>query len=277
MNAMNITFYGVRGTIPYSFPKAIKFGSNTACVHCETKNEHIILDAGSGIYPLGKKINDDKPIYIFLSHFHWDHILGLNLFDPFFQEGKQIFIVSPNKRRMQNYFKTFFDGVRFPVPLSAVASPPKFLSFDQVKLRGFKIDTFENQHPEPTYSIRIKHISSKKSFCYCTDNELGVLKKNSSSYLKFIKFCENADLGVFDAQYTDEEYKTKGGWGHSSVSDVLNLSKEASVKHTLFFHHDPLRPDHEMSQIVTQIQEWGKDHFPEAIYDCARERTSFSL
>ena len=277
---MIVTLWGVRGSLPFSSKLHIQYGSNTSCVSLSSiENRILIFDAGTGLYGFGNTLlDDDSDIYILISHLHWDHIQALPFFKPFYQQNRRIFIVSQNPEETSRYIHDQMDGVRFPLRYSDLVSPPIYLDFDvfnQWRSEGIDVSTQWNNHPGKTISYKVVH--NKKSFVYCTDNELPYPYNTNSDKTMMSRFCEKADLVVHDSQYVHDDYPEKKGWGHSVVDSVLEMALLGSVKQIVLFHHDPDRTDAELGAVEAYCQKWIKTSQCSLLCTCAQEGHQFTL
>jgi len=273
---VKIKFWGVRGSIPTPGVKFVKYGGNTSCVEMLLPNDIVfIFDAGTGIRELGNSLlknGKKQKVYIFLSHFHWDHIQGLPFFMPSYQEGNEINILGMNTKetRLDKIISNQMESVYFPIRLRSLKAKIKFqiLTEGQFNIGNAKIDTMYTNHPGMSmgYVITI----GKTKIGYFTDNEIvpiplwsddtSGLKYQLNMTTKMLTLLNNADLLIHDAQYTMEEYKNRVGWGHSSIPEVVSLAMEAKVKRLALFHHDPDRFDDNMDILVANCKEVLNDY-----------------
>ncbi|WP_020588327.1 MBL fold metallo-hydrolase [Desulfobacter curvatus] len=252
--------FSIRGT----------FGSNTSCVQVEgeDKKQIIICDSGTGIRDLGTylatAINRDGPqnfaIHIFISHLHWDHISGFPFFIPAFMEGCTInFYGYHDKLEESMTFQQNFTN--FPVPLSAMGADITFkvLEIDQTyEIGGFSIKGIKQNHPGDAFGFRFEQ--NHKAFVYSTDSE-HYDDVDRDDY-PFVKFFNNADLVVFDAQYKFAETLTcKKDWGHSSSIIGIELALRSGVKRLCLFHNDPASCDENLEQHAMDAQKYAR-HCP---------------
>jgi len=266
---IKVKFWGVRGSVPTPGVKYIKYGGNTPCVEVQLPNNQLfIFDAGTGIRELGNvlcKGEDKLKIHIFLSHFHWDHIQGLPFFMPSYIKGNEIVILGMDlqEARLDKIIFNQMESIYFPVKLQSLAAHIQFqiLTDGSNVIEEVKVDTMYINHPGQAMGYVITF--GKTKICYFTDNELVPtwvtnafkLKYRTDMREKALKLISGADLFIHDAQYTDEEYKTKVGWGHSSLTEVLRLAKEGRVKRLALFHHDPDHFDEQIDVLVANCKE----------------------
>ncbi len=257
-----IKFWGTRGSNPVSGTEYIRFGGNTSCLEVRNENDLIILDAGTGIRPLGISLEHSKPknIHILFSHTHWDHIVGFPFFLPLYDPNCNVHIWTPIgfEKTARELFTQMLAYSYFPVRLDDIQAT---LSFKEMKegepfeIGKFKINTHYAFHPGATLCFKIS--TANKTFGYITDNEIlmgyhghpGAIKKSDpllAPYLSQINFFKDCDFLIHEAQYTPKEYQTKVGWGHSSISNAAILLKMAAVSEWIVTHHDPQHSDSDL-------------------------------
>ncbi|MBU0711324.1 MBL fold metallo-hydrolase [bacterium] len=246
-------------------------GGNTSCIEIRADNQLIIFDMGSGLKNLGNHIvkHDQKSegldIHIFLSHTHWDHILGFPFFTPAFFPNNTIHFYSghPNlKERLEIQQDFRF----FPVALHHMGAQKKFTQLkhnSSINIGNVKISNFPLYHPGGSFGFRVDY--GEKSFVYATDSEYKDLSKNNIK--KHLEFFNNADLLVFDAQYTFEEAIHKEDWGHSSALVGIDFSVQANVKRLALFHHEPERDDFEIDNILKKSIDYRNINYPDKKFE----------
>ena len=247
---MQITFWGVRGSIPTPGPDTIAIGGNTSCVEVRAGKSLLVFDGGTGLRLLGKKLVKEMPItaHIFFSHVHWDHIQGFPFFDPAFVKGNTIHLYGGNNvsRTLEETLAGQMDHPSFPVHLTDMGAKMTFndLAEGQVlQIDDVKISTARGNHPNGVWIYRVDH--GGKSIVYATDTEH--YKELDPALLKV---AQGVDVLIYDSQYTPEEYTgsagtggPKVGWGHSTFDEAAKLAQAAKAKKLVLFHHDPLQND----------------------------------
>ncbi len=250
---MQITFYGVRGSIPTPGADFVRFGGNTACVHVELSDgTDIVLDAGTGIRILGKRlIKKDTPIHLLLSHNHWDHIQGFPFFAPIYQSNRLIY-VTPGLTD-ENRPKAFLEQMKgsfFPVPKEALNANIEITQHltDSWQIGSATVQRIPMNHPGGGSCYTICEGNNKVA--YITDNELYPPYAKSTHFLDFVNFTKNANLLIHDAQYIVGDMPAKSGWGHSVAEEAIKLALAANVKQLALYSHDPERSDEMVDEIV---------------------------
>lgn len=261
---VKIRFWGVRGSIPTPVPDRLVFGGNTACVEARLPDGTILIfDAGSGLRELGQQLCQEFPadmpfLHIFLSHYHWDHLQGIPFFAPLFREDCQIALYGQNG--LETAVRLQMEPPHFPVDFGAIRARCLFrkvaaeMQFGTSTLRSFPL-----HHPQGSLGFRLD--CEGKTFVYASDHEHGVSDLDS----RIMEQVQGADLLVFDAQYTPEEYAQRQGWGHSSWLEATRLAQQSGVGHLVLFHHDPEHSDEFMSSMLQD----ARKSFPRT--DIARE------
>lgn len=249
--ALSVRFLGVRGSIPTPGPLTTA-GGNTACVEVTAGDTRIILDAGSGLRTLGGERMAQGPRHstILLSHLHWDHVCGLPFFTPIYVPGHRVEIASgpngvmPTHEAIRQLFKAPF----FPVDFGDIAgqvSVRELPGNDRFTIGDVTITLARLNHPDPVYGFRLEHAGH--AIVYATDTEHFACVDPTLKRL-----AAGADILIYDAQYTPEEYPTKVGWGHSTWQAGADLARAAGVPQLVLFHHDPNRTDAQLAAIEAE-------------------------
>jgi phosphoribosyl 1,2-cyclic phosphodiesterase len=237
-----LKFWGTRGSCAVSGPEYQRFGGNTCCVELDYQNEHLIIDAGTGIRPLGLEMRDAKKIDLFLTHFHWDHILGFPFFEPVYEKDTEITIWTPHgkdDRDAKAIFEQLLAKELFPIHLDQIRATLKFKIIregEPVKRGPLILDFCHTHHTTLTYSFKIK--TPYQTIGYVSDNEVDVAKQQ-----ELINFHKGCDIFIHEAQYSKSEYDRKKGWGHACLSEVTELVKAIRPGKWLVIHHDPEHTD----------------------------------
>ncbi len=276
---MKINLWGVRGSIQTSGPDTKNYGSRTSCTLVSEDDNLLILDAGSGIQQFNSINLPNKRIDVLLTHLHMDHILGLGFFSPFFNPGQEVHIWGPAAatQSLRSRLGRYLSPPLFPVLLRDL---PCVLTFHEIgncefKIRDFKIMSSYVIHPGPTVGFRI---TGKHSvFTYIPDHEPalgrnGIIKDHK--WISGFDLAADADILYHDGQYTDAEYQTKKGWGHSSMDDALLFASLCRAKKLMIAHHDPYHSDEQLREIFTNLQLNYKNPFK---YEMAEEGMEFDL
>lgn len=230
------------------------YRANTSCVEIHTGSDEIIFcDAGTGIRDYAQKIHDlDTPrtYHIFISHLHWDHIQGFPFFTPAFIPGNRI-IFHGFHPETEAAIRAQMAPPCFPVPFEAMRAT---IEFDiqpngaNFNVAGVQVRSLKQVHPGDSWGYRFE--KDGKAIVYSSDSEHGPESKRTD--YPFIDFFRNADILIFDGQYTLDQVKNeKRNWGHSDHSTAIELSSRAKVKRLVIFHHEPAHTDIEIEQMHT--------------------------
>ncbi|MGB2488882.1 MAG: MBL fold metallo-hydrolase [Candidatus Puniceispirillales bacterium] len=249
---MKITIHGSRGSIPSPSRDTIAYGGNTSCLELQFDGYQVFLDTGSGFKDTS--LSDGKiNKLIFFSHWHHDHIQGLPFNSHIFNQDHHIRLSSAlgNRHHLREMLHTTFSGRYFSIDI--VNTLPNLICEDISAVKksvekDFQLDWIELQHPGGCYGYRIKN--DGKTFCYLTDNEY-----NQTQFPALADFTSGADLVVWDGMYTQDELRTKAGWGHSSIEQGITFFNEADIKSMIITHHAPFRTDDMLDQMQSMLPE----------------------
>ena len=250
---LSVRFFGVRGSIPTPGPLTTA-GGNTACIEVTAGDTRIILDAGSGLRALGdeRMRSGQRQSTILLSHLHWDHVCGLPFFTPMYVPGCRVDIASGPNGVMSTHeaIRSLFRAPFFPVDFADIANQVAVRELpgnDRFTIGEISVTLARLNHPDPVYGFRLEH--DGHAIVYATDTEHFACVDPT---LK--KLAAGADILIYDAQYTPEEYPTKVGWGHSTWQAGAELARAAGVPQLVLFHHDPSRTDAQLDALEAAAQ-----------------------
>jgi phosphoribosyl 1,2-cyclic phosphodiesterase len=254
---MKLTIWGCRGSIASAGPDTVRYGGNTACAEVTAEDgTTIILDAGTGIRRLGTALTDPaRPLHILLSHLHLDHIQGLGFFAPLFRTDSEIHIWGPPSMTadLRTRLTAYLSPPLFPVRIRDLQSQVEFHDAGRVAwmIGGLRVRAASILHPGPTLGYRIEDADGR-ALVYLPDHEPALGGSDAPRWTSGLGLAANADLLVHDAQYTDEEYRQRVGWGHSSVGDAVSFATRAAVERLVLFHHDPEHDDPWLDRLVAE-------------------------
>lgn len=252
----------------------MRYGGNTPCVEVRCGDHILIFDAGSGLRPLGAHLiaTGAQEADLFLSHTHYDHVVGFPFFCFAFNPDNALRIWSGHLHpdsTTENAIRTYMSPPFFPVSTEIFEANVSFHDFQMgdrlTPAPGVTVTTAELNHPNRAAGYRVDHAG--KSFCYLTDTE-HVAGTPDQAVLALIR---NADVVVYDSMFTDDEFGTYVGWGHSTWQEGARLCQAAGAKTLVIFHHLPERDDDALDAIAAE----AKRVFPGAVV--AREGLTLSL
>ena len=279
---MEITFNGVRGSIASPGHETAFYGGNTSCVYVLSEDStQFVFDAGTGIKKLGEELITQLPpkeINLLFSHYHWDHIQGFPFFLPAYNKSNVINLLTSHLTDVNTHsVLTQMTNPHFPVPSDKLEAQVNLVPIDNnyIKIGNNAIYTKALNHPGGGSAYRLE--TSTASMAYVTDNELDPPDKPVTSYSEWVEFLKDVDFLIHDAMYLDEELERIHGWGHSLISQVLQLAVDANVKNLILFHHDPSRTDAQLNEIAKDSQQWMEKHNPECKVHIAKEGSTFQV
>lgn len=252
---MKVKFWGTRGSIATPEPEYMKYGGNTACVEVRTADgELIILDAGTGIRRLGASLLAAPPVEkrgsIIISHYHWDHIQGFPFFLPLYVPGWEFSIYGQFKvdGRLEGALSGQMGNLYFPVTMDAFGADLEFVEIieQEISIGQTLVVSRSLNHPQGNLGFRI--MDGEGIFAYVSDTE------HYEDHLdeRALELARDADVLVYDAQYTPEQYEQRKGWGHSTWQVGAQLARAANVRTLVLFHHDPASTDDVIDRIVDE-------------------------
>jgi phosphoribosyl 1,2-cyclic phosphodiesterase len=259
---MQVRVWGCRGSVAVPGLDTVKYGGNTSCVEVRLASGHLlVLDAGTGMRPLGVSMQDALPdqLHIMLTHLHMDHLQGLGFFRPLFAPGLDIHIWGPTSpvQHLSERIAMYLSPPLFPVRLEDLASNTTFHDApeDGVTIGSATIRAAKVAHQGPTVGYRIEEHG--RTFVYLPDHEpsLGTdLATVPAAWMSGHELARDADVLLHDSQYRDQEYPAHVGWGHSGVGDAMEFADKANVAKLVLFHHDPYHTDDELEALLADAR-----------------------
>ena len=251
-----LRFWGVRGSMSTPHAANLGFGGNTTCLELRpTPNEVVIIDGGTGLYDLGRALmaefqNRPLSIRFLLSHFHWDHIQGIPFFAPLFVAANEITFYSD---RSPSDLQRFLEGQMvypyFPIQFGEMPAQKRFVQTQpEMRFGDLVVRPFPVNHPQSAIGYRFERNGA--IIVHSSDLEHG----HETLDKTLIDYARDADVLIYDAQYTPEEYLGKRGWGHSTWMEAVRTAREANVKRLVLFHHDPSHDDSFLEKLVQEAR-----------------------
>jgi phosphoribosyl 1,2-cyclic phosphodiesterase len=258
--SLTVRFWGVRGSVPAPGPQTAAVGGNTSCVELRFGDEIIVLDAGTGLRGLGERlVAAGRPVAlsVLFSHVHWDHIQGFPFFPALFRSSTELALYGrPDEGSLESALARQMTWPSFPVQLDAVPASLRYGSFELERpfaVGSAIVRAARLNHPNGVIAYRIEH--DGRAVVYATDTEHYAERIDE----KLLGLAEGADLLIYDAQYTPEEYAgviggSRAGWGHSTWVEGVRLARAAGVGSLVLFHHDPSHDDAAVAAIEQAAQ-----------------------
>jgi phosphoribosyl 1,2-cyclic phosphodiesterase len=290
---IRLKFWGTRGSISVPGPSTLRYGGNTTCVELRADGEIIVLDAGSGIRPLGIALEKEfgaQPINLSLliTHAHWDHIQGLPFFAPLYEKKNEIGV------RGYDGVDTSFGKIMaepmkapfFPIAMRELSARIDIKKLPEMEFSVGKVQVRARFVNHPGVCAGYRLFTSAGSIAFLPDHEsyrfLHSAKPNhmtpqqaeknaTEERSRLVKFLRGSDILILDVQYTDAEYETHIGWGHGSVSSAVSLALDSEVRKLLLFHHDPGHDDPTLDAMVDDARRLIREGGKELEVDGARE------
>lgn len=247
---MRLKIWGCRGSVPTPGPGTVNYGGNTSCVEVSLDDETVlVLDAGTGIRALGFELKErgTRRVHLLLTHLHLDHVEGLRFFAPMWDERVTLDIWGPPSPvlSLQERIARSFSPPLFPIDLREVPAQVTFHDVPRQRwtVEGVSLAADLVVHPGPTVGFRIE--AAGASVAYMPDHEPAFtgIAGRPSDWISGASIADGVDLLLHDAQYFEEEYAERVGWGHSSVADAVAFARAVGARGLMLFHHEPRHAD----------------------------------
>ncbi len=240
-------------------PVAGTFGGHSSCVEIVTGgSEYVLCDLGSGVRPFGQSVlarhgATPRTYHIFMSHMHWDHIMGLPFFTPAYVPGNRLYIYGGHAE-LEAALRRQQSPPSFPVDFSALRASLEFVRLEpdtRHSIAGMDVLLKRQRHSGDSYGYRFE--AGGRAVVYSTDSEHKLSDPAETD--GFVDFFRDADVVVFDAMYSlAEAISVKADWGHSSNIVGVELCQRAGAKHLCMFHHEPASNDEAIARTLADTR-----------------------
>lgn len=256
---MKVKLWGTRGSIAAAGPDTVRYGGDTSAVEVHSRDGRmILLDGGSGVRPIDTS-DDINRIDILLSHLHMDHVQGLPFFPPLLDPDREVHVWGPisTTRSLRERLSRYMSPPLFPVRIRDLNN----VFFHDVVPGTFSLDSIEITadlitHPGSTLGYRL--VEGNSTLAYLSDHEPAFGAHpfpQEPAWTSGFDLASGADVLIHDAQYDDDEYTTRVGWGHSSISQLAAFAEMTEVKRVVTFHHDPSHTDDELDVLHERLDQ----------------------
>jgi phosphoribosyl 1,2-cyclic phosphodiesterase len=254
---LQLTFWGVRGSIPTPAPENLGYGGNTTCLELRLpSDEVVVIDGGTGARQLGLSLlqrfhRNANDIHFLMTHFHWDHIQGIPFFAPLYSPANRVvFHSSRPPSEVADILEGQMTHPYFPVAFELLAAKREFVQITQEPLRygDLTVRSFPLNHPQGATGFRLE--SGGAVIVHACDHEHGDARLDRIMR----EYSEGADVLIYDAQFTPSEYPSKAGWGHSTWLEGIKVARDAGVKQLILSHHDPSHTDDMLRAMLAEAK-----------------------
>jgi phosphoribosyl 1,2-cyclic phosphodiesterase len=270
---MKVKMWGVRGSIPSPGPRTVRYGGNTTCIEVRSDDDSlIILDAGTGIFPLAQSLLARLPVQanIFITHTHWDHIQGLPFFVPLYIPGNRVRIHGAfdlvSMQGIEQVMNVQLQYSYFPIREAELKAGIEYETLtigEVVTIGDAKVTPVLMNHPVTDLGYRVE--CAGKSVFFTGDHEpwLNIYAPEDEEHDEYQAMVEQrqaeldaaigpVDLLVVDTAYTQAEYPQKIGWGHGTFDTAIAMARRIGAKRLLCTHHEPTRSDDDLEKVFAE-------------------------
>jgi phosphoribosyl 1,2-cyclic phosphodiesterase len=295
---MKIKFWGVRGSIASPGPNTVRYGGNTTCIEIRTdNNELIILDAGTGIFPLSQTLMREMPLTanVLITHSHWDHIQGLPFFVPNFISGNLLRLHGAfdpvSGKGVEQVLSVQLQHSFFPVLEEKMKARIEYVTLtpeQSVRIGSATVTPYLLNHPVINFGYRIE--ANGKSIFFTGDHEppLNIYEPDQSGHAEYqalideksdhiLRAMQGVDVLIADCSYTEQEYAARKGWGHGTFNTSIQYAISAKVKLLFCTHHEPTRSDDALDAVFQQVLKDKRQDAGSPEYRLAREGETYEF
>jgi len=295
---MKVKFWGVRGSIASPGPATVRYGGNTTCIEVRTdNNELLILDAGTGIFPLSQSLLAELPVTanVLITHSHWDHIQGLPFFIPNFIPGNTLRLHGAfdpvSGKGVEQVMSVQLQYSYFPVREAEMKARIEYVTLtpgESIQIGSATVTPYMMNHPVIDFGYRIE--ANGKSVFFTGDHEppLNIYTPQDPEFAEYQAFVDEksndilramkgVDVLIADCSYTHAEYPAKKGWGHGTFHSSIEYARQAGAKVLYCTHHEPTRSDDALEAVFQQVLDAHPHQPGDPQYRLAREGDSFEF
>jgi phosphoribosyl 1,2-cyclic phosphodiesterase len=259
--ALRLKIWGCRGSIATPSSETTKYGGNTSCVEVVLGGETaIVLDAGTGIRPLGLDLarRGVRHVHLLLTHLHLDHLEGLRFFAPLWNPETTVEIWGPRSPvlGLRERILRSFSPPLFPLDFRDLPANITFhdLPAEPCELAGVTVTSDRVLHPGPTLGFRLEHEGSTAAYIPDHEPVLAGIDGVPVDWLSAGALARDVNVLIHDAQYGDDEYAGRIGWGHSSVAHAVSYCNAVGADRLVLFHHEPEHSDLALEELEKRAE-----------------------
>lgn len=254
---MKVTLLGTRGSVGRAGPDTVRYGGDTSAVEVQADDGSLLLlDAGSGVVH-SSAAPTGAPVHVFLTHLHMDHIQGLGFLHPLFNPDIEVHVCGPvsSTRSLAARLGRYLSPPLFPVHLRDLPNVNLHeVGSTRMSIGPFSVTSDFIIHPGRTLGVRVE--ADGRSLAYMPDHEPALGREHLTSgptWTSGYELARGVDLLIHDTQYTDEEYRQRIGWGHSTLTHAVDFASMAGVGRLMTFHHEPDHSDALIDELMRDL------------------------